>query len=137
MTLARESSPGPCSLTQKATNSASYPRSTRALSTISRRDRPHHFGPYGTEGRPRPCGPARLQMSVTASGWLAGAEGRIPPEVVDHLLKLVDVLPDSHLVGHRVQERLAFADQQDIPGFALELERSAERHNRRKRCRLK
>ena len=76
-------------------------------------------------------------MSVTASGWLAGAEGRIPLEVVDHLLELVDVLPDSHLVGHRVQEWLAFADQQDIPGFALELKGLPERHNRGKRCRLK
>jgi len=53
------------------------------------------------------------------------------------LLELVDVLPDSHLVGHRVQERLAFADQKNIPAFALELKRLPERNDRGKRCRLK
>lgn len=72
-------------------------------------------------------------MSAPISDWLTGAEGRTPPEVVDHLLELGDVLPDSHLDGHRVQERLAFADQTNIPAFAHEL----KRYNRSKRCRLK
>jgi hypothetical protein len=54
-------------------------------------------------------------MGAPISDWLTGAEGRIPREVVDHLLQLGHVLPDSHLVGHRVRERLAFAGQKNIP----------------------
>src|SRR5215472_15931397 len=45
-----------------------------------------------------------VAISVRRDSWIA-------PELLDHLPEAVDVLPDACLVGDRVQEGLALADE--------------------------
>jgi hypothetical protein len=57
-----------------------------------------------------------------AERWLVRCEGWIAPEGLDHLPEPVDMLLNTGLVHHGVQERLAFADEQnilDLPSLIL------------------